>query len=143
VLPEKSASKNELYWMHGHQEAAARAVALAERLDAILITPSYGLCSLISFYAPGQPETHLFAPSGVYGLNYRFWDEGFRPWGGRNAVFISDAAPSARLSARLSQAYERVGEVESVHFHSEGKVARTFYLIPCHNLVRPQAAAGE
>lgn len=133
---------NELYWIWGYEEVGRAAVELARKHDAILMTPSYGLSSTLAFYAPGQPETHLFAAGGIYGLNYLIWDDGFLPYKGRNAILVTDTPIKGAVKEKLNAAFVRVDPPVKLAVMNGSEVARTFYLVPCFDLVQPSAAAG-
>jgi 4-amino-4-deoxy-L-arabinose transferase-like glycosyltransferase len=124
----------ELYEMHGYREIAGVAEERAAETDAIVLTPSYAFCSMLSFYSPSQIRTHMFGEGAIHGLNYRFWDGDFSEYIGRNALWVYKEPPKLDDIDRLKKSFERVGGIEEYEYRLGGKTVRTFYLVQCENL---------
>jgi hypothetical protein len=96
-----------------------------------LITGQYGLSSAVSFYAPGQPYAHLWAPRRTHGENYRFWDR-FEELKDQDAIYVSKKEDNVREALpKLREHFKSVEEPERLPVLVNGREVRAFFLIRC------------
>ncbi len=130
-----SEKSDEIYEMHGYREIASEAERRAKEQDAILISPSYAFCSMLSFYSPSQVQTHMFGKGAIHGLNYIFWDGDYSQYIGSDALWVYKEPPKKEDIRAMQLSFESVGGPEEYHFDIDGGIVRKFYFIRCRNLM--------
>lgn len=125
----------ELYEIHDYKGIGAETERRANQHDAIVISPSYGVCSTLSFYTPSQLQLHMFGEGRVYGRNYKFWDNDYASYLGRNALWVHVNPPAESALQAMRRSFESVGALEKYPITSRGRTLRTFYFVPCRNLI--------
>lgn len=120
----------------GHWVAANRNEILNTQKDdprgVFIMCTQYGMAASVAFYTPGQPATHLWAPAGVHGQNYRWWDN-YRALRGQDAILVVKRQRNAEAAlSRLRRHFVHVAEPDALPIRVGADVVRTFYLVRCY-----------
>ena len=127
---------DRIYEMHGWLEIGMETERRAKENDAIIITPSYASCSMLSFYTPSQMQTHMFGRGAIHGLNYKFWDGDFSQFIGMNAIWIYKKPPKKDDLELLKKSFESISDTQVYNIAVHGRKIRAFYFIECRNLLK-------
>lgn len=96
-----------------------------------LMSGQYGVSAALSFYIPGHPHVHLWAPRRTHGENYRFWDD-FPSLRKQDAVYFAKTEEKARGAIEvLKRHFTYVHHPEKLPITVDGQEVRSFYLIKC------------
>ncbi len=131
-----SAGSAGVYELHGWKEIGAEAEMRAKKYDAILISPSYSFCSMLSFYTPSKMQLHMFGKGAVHGLSYVLWDGDYSQFTGSDAIWVYKEAPKPDDWELMRVSFEEVHDIEEYHLRREGETVRTFYFVRCEKLVK-------
>jgi 4-amino-4-deoxy-L-arabinose transferase-like glycosyltransferase len=134
LLGRFGGGSEELYELQGWREIGELAERRANEEDAILISPSYAFCSMLSFYTPSQLQLHMFGRGAIHGLNYRFWDGDYSEYLGRNALWVYKERPKEDDWWAMGLSFEELNGPDEVRLEINGRTARKFYFVLCRNL---------